>query len=262
MLAALRPLAVPALAAFLLAQDPQPTPAPAGEPPAAEAEKPAAAPPVEQWDDRRAKDAVRTLTKVFKAKTSSMRDRSLALDELATAANKAFVKPLADIVANDKSVVIRRRAAELLGRQPAKEGNRAIVNLLDDGDVQAEPNVAADLVKSLSKCGYTAKNWETVGELFESEYAIERVPLQEAILELVIAHKEKQAIPVLLRNIDEPVPSDVHGQNNPPAAYWEARWKSWNSWRLQVKEALFAITGQRFSSAKEAKIWLDKNKLE
>jgi hypothetical protein len=88
------------------------------------------------------------------------------------------------------------------------------------------------------------------------------VPLQEAILGLAAQHKEKQSIELLLDNIDEPVPQNVDAANNPPASYWEARWKAWKAWREKVKDALFALTGQRFGSAAEARVWLAKNPLK
>jgi hypothetical protein len=53
----------------------------------------------------------------------------------------------------------------------------------------------------------------------------------------------------------------VHDGDNPPQEYWEARWKAWAVWKGRVKEALFAITGQRFSTAAEARAWLKQNPL-
>ena len=111
------------------------------------------------------------------------------------------------------------------------------------------------LVRGLASCGYESRQWSEISDMFEREYNLERVPLQEAILELVSKHKEKQAIEILLRNLDEPIPEDVHGQHNPPKEYWEARWKSWNIWKGKVGDAVFAITGQRFSKAAEAQAW-------
>ena len=247
----------------------EPTPEPKGQEPAPQPEvqakegekaKPAAV-PIEAWDDRRGKAEAKTLKAAFKGKPS-MRDRSKALDVVAPGANKYLVKPLQDIVDDDDSLVIRRRAAELLGNQPEKEANKAIRKLLASAKVAAAPTVQAELIRSLSRCGYEDKHWKGLAGEFERLYHLDRVPVQEAMLDLVIAHKEKQAIPVLLRNLDEPIPADPHAAGNPPAEYWEARWKSWRIWRGKVKEALFVITGQRFSTANEARAWLRKNKLE
>jgi len=216
---------------------------------------------IEIWDDKRATTATKTFAKALKGRPS-MRTRSKALEQLATGSNKNLVKPLAKIIEQDKSIVIRKRAAELLGNQPTKAVNKPIIKLLRSGKVTSYPVVHAEVILALSKSCYQAKLWKEIEDEFERYYELERVPLQEALLELITTHKEKQAIPILLRNLDEPAPADVDDPSNPPAEYWEARWKSWRVWRDKVKEALFAITGQRFSTAAEAKAWLAKNKLK
>jgi len=246
----------PLILGILACQDPPPPPQ--GEVPKAEARGEPKPVVVEPWDDKRAKEAVKALQRALEGKPS-MRERSQALDALATGSNKNLVKPLQDIVADDASLVIRKRAAELLGNQPAKEGGKAIRKLLAHAKVTAAPPVQAELIRSLSRCGYEPKCWPELDREFERVYALDRVPVQEALLDLVVAHKEVQAIPLLLRNIDEPVPANPDDPSNPPAEYWEARWKSWQVWRGKVKEALFVLTGQRFSTAEEARAWLRKN---
>ena len=211
--------------------------------------------------DRDAKQAVRDFKKAMKGRPS-MAERKKALDALAVGSNKALVKPLAQVVETDKMVTIRRFAAEALSLQPEKQARPAILKLLDNDKVQDAPPVLAALVDGLSRCGYRSKDWDTVERLFGDDFAAPRVPLQESVLALAKAHKEKQSVKLLLDNLDEPAPANVDDPSNPPASYWEARWKAWRAWRGQVQEALFAITGQRFSTAEEAKNWLKKNPLK
>ncbi len=245
------------LASLVVCQDPEPPPAPQKP-----VEAPAAAPKVvEAWDDKTAKAAADELTKLLKGK-SSMAEKHKALEQFATGSNKLLLKPLAQIVEMEKSIVIRKRAAELIANQPAAEANAQIRTLLKNPRVGSYPTIMAELVRALSRCGYASQQWADLEGLFERDYLPERVPLHEAVLELIATHKEKGAIPLLLRNIDEPVPSNVEEKNNPPAEYWEARWKAWSVWRGKVKDALFAITGQRFSTAAEAKAWLKQNPLK
>lgn len=245
------------VACLFAAQDPTPAPPqPAGDKPAAAAPAPAVA--VEAWDDKKAKAAVDEWTKLIKG-NASMADKNRGLNSLAEGSNKLLVKPLAAVVETDKSVVLRKRAAELLANQPKAEANAAIRKLLKSGKVAPYPTVMAELVKGLARCGYDKAQWGEIDGLFEREYHVDRVVVQEAILELVIAHKETQALPMLLRNTDEPAPENVEAADNPPAEYWEARWKSWAVWKGKVKDALFAVTGQRFTTAAEAKAWLKKN---
>jgi hypothetical protein len=244
-------------------QEPTPPARPA-EPAPAPAQSPAPAAPakaVEAWDDKTAKAAVDEWNKLMKG-TPSMAEKSKALDRLAAGSNKLLVKPLAQVVETDKSLVVRKRAAELLAQQPAVDANQALRRLLKSDRLKAAPAVLAEIVRGVARSGYQRGQWGDFKDLFEREYHLERVPVQEAVLELVIQHKEKDALPMLLQHIDEPTPANVDDASNPPQEYWEARWKSWSIWRGKVKEAIYAITGQRFSTAAEAKEWLRKNPIK
>lgn len=243
------------LSSLFAVQDP--APAPEVKPPA-----PVATPrPVQAWDDRTAKTAVDEFQKATKGSVS-MAAKNQALEALATGSHKLLVKPLAQVVENDKSLVIRKRAAALLAQQPAADATPMILALLKNSKVTSTPTVQAELVHALAATGYKSSHWGEVDSLFERDFAPERIPLQEAILKLAAQHKEKQAIKLLLRHLDEPSAENVDDASNPPAEYWEARWKAWSAWRNEVRETLFAITGQRFSTAAEAKAWLAKNPLK
>jgi hypothetical protein len=246
------------LAPLLAWQDPTP-PVPAGQPPAAGAPAAAApAVPVVPIDDKAAKAAADALVKAFKG-SPSMAEKNRALEELAGSSNRLLVRPLAQVVETDKSLVIRKRAAELIANQPGKETAGVLRKLMKNPKVAQHQPVLAELVRSLAKAGYEPAHWAELADLFESTFEPEAVPVQEAILTLAEQHKEKQAIPLLLRHIDEPAPENPHAADNPPAEYWKARWESWKGWRTKVKDALFAITGQRFSTKAEAEAWLKKN---
>ena len=249
------------LTCALACQEPvPPAPAPAPNPaPATPAEAPPAPITVKTWDDATAKAELAGFAKVMKG-TPSLLEKTRALDALAAGSHVMLLKPLGEVVEKDKAVVVRKRAAELLANQPAKEANAAIRALLKNTKVLSSPPVSAQLVRALANCGYDGKQWKEIAGLFEREYTAEAVPLQEALLDLIVKHGEKQAIDLLVRNIDEPAPVDVHAADNPPAEYWEARWKAWSAWKAKVKDALFALTGQRFSTAAEAQAWLKKNR--
>lgn len=244
-----------------LALGQEPAPAPSKPPVAAADASAAASPPITPWPDKQAKAALAEFQQALRG-TPSMAEKSRALDLLAPGASPLLVKPLGTVVETDKSVVIRKRAAELLAQQPARQARPELLRLLRSDRVKDQPSVLAALVAGLSRCDYQRDDWQLVDNLFEKEFGADRVPLQEAILDLVARCREKQAIDLLLRHIDEPRPADVDDPANPPAEYWEARWKAWQAWRSRVKEALFALTGQRFSTASEAKAWLRKNPIE
>ncbi len=216
----------------------------------------------ETWSDKLAKDKVKAFKKAVKPKKASMAVRKRALAELQGGISPHLIKPLQKFVEDDQSVVLRREAVEMLSYQPAPHAKKAVLKLLGDAEVTANPQVHAGLIRALSATGYTSKDWKEIDRVFESDYDTERVPVHEAILDLVAAHKEKQAVDLLLRNMDEPSPVNVDAADNPPAEYWKARWHSWAAWKAKVKVAMREITGQDFGGAKEAKAWLKKNRLK
>jgi hypothetical protein len=242
------------LAALWSCQDPERKPAPA-QPVEASAIR------VTAWDDATAKAAIEQFTKAFKG-SPNLAQRTAALEQLAPGSNSLLVKPLVRIVETDKAVTIQKRAVELLANQPADIANAAIRRLLKQPRVAESPPVLAEVVRSMGRCGYSSAQWTSIEDLFEKSYEPARMPLQIAILELVAAHKEVAAVPLLLRNLDEPVPANVDDPLNPPAEYWKARWTAWSAWCARVKDALYAITGQRFTTVAEAKAWLAKNPLK
>lgn len=229
-------------------QDPEPPPAPQ-------------AAQVQDWDDAHARKAAKELERALRDRDAGLADRMRAIEAVAQGRNRLLVKPLAKVLQHDESVVLRKRAAELIAQQPPEAARPVLVGMLRQRDDQTEPAVVTALVRGLSKC-YDSHDWPTVEEQFARAFGPDYVALQQAILDLVIEHEEKQAWKLLVEHLDEPIPRDVHGAENPPAEYWEKRWKAWWVWRGQVKEALFVITGQRFSTSEEARAWIRANGAE
>jgi hypothetical protein len=238
----------------LLAQDPQPDAQKAAVP---VSEQPFQAP--RSWTDAEAKAALVEYERAGKRRGPRLADRLAALEALRAGSHRLLVRPLQIAVRAEKHVSARALAAQALGGQPAAEARPAIVELLRDKDITDHPAIAVELVLALARAGYRPQDWPALEELFERELAPQRVNLQRAILELVIAHKEKQAARMLLQHVDEPFPDNVDDASNPPTEYWEKRWKAWKQWRPLVLDALYAITGQRFHCADEARKWIKAN---
>ena len=213
------------------------------------------------WPDRLAKQKVKDFEKALKPKKVSMAARKAALSGLEGGISAHLVKPLQRFIETDSSVVLKRAAVEMLGEQPDRQAKKAVLKLLRNARLTGNPQVQAGLIRALGKAGYTKKDWKTIGDVFESDYDNERIPVHEAILDLVRAHKEQQAIPMLLNNMDEPSASNVDAADNPPREYWKARWHAWATWKAKVKDAMKEITGQDFGNASEARAWLKKNRL-
>lgn len=209
--------------------------------------------------EKEARDALAKLRPAPKAPKLTLAQRVEQLDALAAMQHKTLVRPLAELVRTEKAATARKAAAQALMNQASGDAHASVIALFADDSVKDAPLIASVLVDGLAKQGYVPSDWEAIERLFERDFLPERAKLQRSILGLVAKHKEKQAIKLLLNHLDEPIPADIDGAANPPAEYWEKRWKAWNGWRGEVSEALFAITGQRFSTSKEAKVWLRAN---
>ena len=210
-------------------------------------------------EDGQARDIVRDFKKAFDPRRGDLRSQLEAVETLAKGKNDKFLRPLTDAILESRHATVRNRAAEILAVQPPKPTVRLTLKLLANDKVKKHRTVVARLVRTLSANGYESRHWELLEDLFGKDYEASNVPVQIAILDLATEHKEVEAIDTLLANLDEPIPANPNSPSNPPAEYWEARWKAWQKWRENVKQALLAITGQRFSTAEEAKTWLRKN---
>ncbi|MFT7536351.1 MAG: hypothetical protein ACI85K_002305 [Hyphomicrobiaceae bacterium] len=217
---------------------------------------------LETWPDKLARQKVKAFQKTLKPKKVSMVVRKNALDTLSGGISQQLIKPLQQFIEKDSSIMLKKQAVAMLSDQPKERVKPVILKMLKNLRLTANPQVEAGLVSALSRTGYDAGDWKPIKDLLESDYDNERIPVHEALLELVKVHKEVQAIPMLLRNLEEPSPANVDVLENPPAEYWKARWHAWAVWKGKVKDALFAITGQRFSTAKEAQAWLKKNPIK
>jgi hypothetical protein len=250
------PMLAALFACTLLWQDPRPAEKRPEPPAAKEASAEKGKDAAKVLDDKGAKAVLDAWNKV--KNSSKFEDRLQALDQFGSGRHKTIVPALTTIAGTDKSPLLQKRAVELLVEQTPAEALAAIKKLLKNPKV-TDPLVLAELVRGVQRCGYDKTLWADIEPLFERSFAQEALPLHEAILELVKVHREKQAMPLLLRHLDEPRPADVDAADNPPADYWEARWKAWQAWRPRVVDALEAVTGQKFENAEAAKQWLKKN---
>ena len=217
---------------------------------------------LETWPDKLARQKVKAFQKILKPKKVSMLVRKNALDTLSGGISQQLIKPLQQFIEKDSSIVLKKQAVTMLVDQKNDRVKPVILKLLKNLRLTANPQVEASLINALNRTGYDAGDWKLIKDMLESDYDNERIPVHEAVLDLVKEHKEVQAISMLLRNLEEPIPENVDVGENPPTEYWKARWHAWAVWKGKVKEALLAITGQKFSTAKEAKLWLKQNPIK
>jgi hypothetical protein len=72
--------------------------------------------------------------------------------------------------------------------------------------------------------------------------------------------KTMSAVPQLVEMVKEPYPENPNSPSNPPASYWEARYKIWQATEGWVRWALKEITGQEFRTHREWAAYVSANK--
>jgi len=97
--------------------------------------------------------------------------------------------------------------------------------------------------------------------LFETRMTAAYAPdLVRAAIHYLGQTKNMSAVPRLVEMLPEPVPSNPNDPNNPPATYWEARYKIWLASEGWVRWALKEITGEEYRTHREWKAWVAVNK--
>ena len=71
--------------------------------------------------------------------------------------------------------------------------------------------------------------------------------------------KDKRHCRKLAEELDEPGATNVNSPSNPPAEWWERRWKMWKPMHTYVVRCLKELTGQEFDSHQQAKEWFEAN---
>ncbi|MGH7162911.1 MAG: hypothetical protein ACREID_05460 [Planctomycetota bacterium] len=160
---------------------------------------------------------------------------------------KAALKLVGDrnrFVAIEAAVVVARQ------RDTAKAGT-ALHRALQ---MEKRPDVACALLVALGKVGY-AKAFKDA----EKWYVKDTTETSKAAARYFGYTKAKDAFRLLAERLEEPRPKNPDDPNNPPASYWEARWKEWNSNLPHVRWALSQIAeGETFERTVEAKEWAEK----
>ena len=136
----------------------------------------------------------------------------------------------------------------------------------DEGDVSGK--VAAAAIEFLARLAIEGAEEEVADNLtrlfqVESRMQASFAPdLVKAAVYYLGQMKTKSAVPQLVEMVREPYPEDPGSGTNPPASYWEARYKIWQASEGWVRWALKEITGQEFRTHREWAAWLDANKKE
>jgi hypothetical protein len=224
-----------------------------GAAPEVEKEKPALA----EIGDVEAAPLVRGLEGARRAKT--LEDALPALVAIDGKKHASFEGPLGKLLSHAVADVAVRAAAALGDRAGPKTGSLLWRSGWLAPANKKRPEVQAAVLQAMGRAGIEldAKQYDEVESLWRRQPNARTVSL---IAEYFAAVKtDKRPLRLLAEALDEPIAGSVNSPSNPPASYWEARWKMWQATKPHVQAAIRAITGQNFETSAEAKAWFEAN---
>jgi hypothetical protein len=220
----------------------------------ADAAAPSLPKPVPVADRKEAGDLLKQYREVSKKKNASMAQRLQGLELLASRQSESFLPEIRNALLNDRDAIVRAEAAKTLGKQQFAKSLPVVTQGLERARKNEDHVVALALVEAIERLGYDGKLFDELCDLFNDEATEARV--QQRVIQLFDKAAEKRAFKLLVDNLDEPAPVEVDAADNPPAEYWERRWKKWAVWKADVSKALKNLAGIEFKEASFHKRWV------
>ncbi len=153
-----------------------------------------------------------------------------------------------------------KRVLKILEKSKRKRKGKKKGKKKGGGDVSGHVTAAAiDYLARLAIEGAEEQVVEHLTRLFlvqtrmQASYAADVV---KAAVHYLGRMKVMSAVPQLVDMVREPVPENPNSASNPPASYWEARYKIWLASEGWVRWALKEITGQEFRTHREWAAWV------
>ncbi|MCB9881521.1 MAG: HEAT repeat domain-containing protein [Planctomycetes bacterium] len=226
------------------------------EPSAQEDEKdgPKRKPPVPEASKDEARDMLKDFKKGY-GKKSSLGERLRAVEKLGKKRHEKFVSELSKVLDKDPDGLVRAEAAKSMAAQRSPKAGAALLDALKKVDTEKDQVVLLAILENLVDVGYSSRFFDPLSTMFLNEKTTASV--QQKIIQVFDQVKEKRAFRLLVDHLDEPIPEDVDDPSNPPAAWWEARWKRWSVWRYDVRKALKNLTGIRLENSKLYRKWAE-----
>jgi hypothetical protein len=150
-------------------------------------------------------------------------------------------------------------AVKVLSKYPDKEVQKAFRKAFANKQIRDDkPLLAAAVIEGMGTIGYT-KCWSDI----ESEFKkFRNMHVMKAAVRYFGMTKEKRVAKMLCDHIEEPMPANVNSGSNPPSSYWKVRWEAWNNMKDDVVWALEQITGETFTTNKQARDWISDHARE
>jgi hypothetical protein len=238
-------------------------PAPQGEarppeksPETSPEKKPPAKPELKTLTDAEAAPHLERLKGAAKSKKAD--EGKAALAAIAGVTHPAFEAALARLLPHASAEVASLAAAAIGERGDAKSG-AVLWKGWTHGTNAKRLEVKGAILEALGavRSPLDAKQYDEVESIWRQAPSIEAMNSVSTYFRLVAV--DKRPCKMFALWLDEPRVGNVNDGNNPPAAWWEARWKLWSKTKPGAVDALKAITGHLFDSTADAKTWFEAN---
>ncbi len=196
------------------------------------------------------------------------------MDEAGFVSHQALHKPLLKLLKHDTTAVAVR-AAELLGAQQVeseKDREKLARSIWKSGwgdraNKKRYPVRTASLlaVTGLRGTELSDADVKEVQSLWRATVGDPQEANAPALIDICVyvrRVKDKRLCRQLAEEIDQPMATAPNSPTNPPAEWWERRWKLWKPVYAEAVESLEVLTGQSFKSTEEARDWLRDNERE
>ena len=201
-----------------------------------------------------AKARLAQFKKAFKTKDPIKQIEALN-DLVSKGRHPTMVPPLTKALNKSKSTDVREHAAYCLGRLGYAKAASPLLKAFQSksnkgrGTVRQAAATALGLVADKPKFKKLAHRFRG-GDRFD----------KCGLAMLAGYSKDLDAVGLLAEWINAPEPVNPNSASNPPAEYWQARWKEWHYIKNQVRWSLWAITGCNFVNQDEARDWQKEQK--
>ncbi|MDA1194209.1 MAG: hypothetical protein O2894_03420 [Planctomycetota bacterium] len=219
--------------------------------------------PLEAVDDPKAKELAAELKKVSKKKNAN--DVLPALEAIEGLAHPEFEKTLLTLLKHESSIV----AIKVAGMWEWRVTDKKVAGRLWKATWGEKKNERRYEVNALALKGFARASIALDERQFKEVEKAWRwivgnpdealAPALAALATWAGMAVEKRLFRRLAEELDEPAATNPNAPNNPPAEWWERRWKLWKESKPAVVTALKAITGQEFDKTEVAKTWCEAN---
>ncbi|MHC4224925.1 MAG: hypothetical protein ACYSX0_07545 [Planctomycetota bacterium] len=152
----------------------------------------------------------------------------------------------------DKSYKVAVAAVVACARQ-SSDREATAAGFLAQLKKEKRTNVICALLVGMGRLEYTSKKAYKVAADWYGKKNMEALKASARYFGYI---QSKRSFRLLAEKLDYPRPEKVDDPENPPAEWWEERYKEWESYVPQIRWALGRIVpGETFETTKEAKDW-------